>query len=286
MKSKSVLFVGSGDLAERTGALLLGRAWQVAGVRRAVERLPQGFTRHAADYTAPGSLGFVSGLQPDYIVTTFNPADRSVQGYQRGFLDATANLLAGLGQHRPRLIIAVSSTRVLAEQAGGWVDESSPLSSDDPRAVAMIEAERLLLDSGHCASVVRFAGIYGSSGGRLLSRIASGELCSPQPPRYGNRIHRDDCAGFLAHLLQLADTGEALAQVYLGVDDRPALQYEVETWLAGELGVQAAAAPEISSQRAARGHKRCRNLRLHASGYKLLYPDYVSGYRAVLAASG
>ena len=32
------------------------------------------------------------------------------------------------------------------------------------------------------------------------------------------------------------------------------------------------------------GHKRCSNRLLHASGYELIYPDYRSGYGAVLAA--
>ena len=32
------------------------------------------------------------------------------------------------------------------------------------------------------------------------------------------------------------------------------------------------------------GHKRCRNSALHGSGYQLIYPDYKTGYGALLAA--
>ena len=283
MKSNSVLIVGCGDLGARTAALLLPEGWQIAGVRRDVAKLPPGVRGYAANYTVPGSLDFLGELQPDYVVMTCNPTDRSVAGYQAGFATATANVLAGLGRHRPRHVIAVSSTRVFAEGQGAWIDESSPLSRDDPRAVAMIDAEQLLLESAHPATVIRFAGIYGTPGGRLLSRLATGELCSCEPPRYSNRIHRDDCAGFLAHLLRLSNAGGELAPVYIGVDDHPALQYDVESWLAGELGVTVqpgSAAPPGPS-----AHKRCCNRRLHDSGYTLLYPDYRSGYGAAMALS-
>lgn len=292
MKSISVLFVGCGDLGIRTGVLLQRRGWNIAGFRRNPSRLPAGFIGYAGDYSEPGSLDFIAELRPDHVVLTCNPVDRSVAGYRRGFAAAAQNLLAGLGSHAPRSIITVSSTRVFAEQRGGWVEEDSELVADDPRALPMIEAEQLLLRSRHPACVVRFAGIYGFQGGRLLQRIRRGQLSPEQPLRYGNRIHRDDCAGFLAHLLELAESGSQLAPVYIGADDAPAPRFEVESWLAREMGVVAAPA-DVSTGRVIgdapagtmpTGHKRCRNRLLHASGYQLRYPDYRSGYRAVLAA--
>ena len=89
-------------------------------------------------------------------------------------------------------------------------------------------------------------------------------------------------------------------------DSLTALQFEVETWLAQEMGIQADSAGDGAVQAPGRtpdgripdgripdgrtpdgrtpdGHKRCRNSRLRASGYQLRYPDYRSGYRAVLA---
>lgn len=255
-------------------------------MRRDPSRLPAGFAGYAGDYTQTGSLDFIAGLRPDYVVAIFNPTDRSVEGYCRGFTGAMRNLLKGLGAHRPEAIIMTSSTRVFAEQEGGWVDERSALSQTDPRAEAIIEAERTLLESGHRACVIRFAGIYGSPGGRLLARLRRGELGPALPLRYSNRIHRSDCAGFIAHLLEGVDAGTELAPVYIGVDDLPAPQYEVESWLLAEMAVKAApVAPALTDDRPA-GHKRCSNRLLRASGYRLTYPDYRSGYRAVLALEG
>lgn len=290
MKTNSILFVGCGDLGCRAGSRLLAAGCQVTGQRRNPNPLPAGFHGVAADYTTPGGLDFIAGLAPDYVVATFNPSERSEEGYRRGFTGGAQNLLAGLAGHRPKAIISVSSTRVYAERDGGWVDEGSDLAQDDPRATAMIAAEQLLLNSPHPASVVRFAGIYGAPAGRLLQRIQRGEISPELPVRYGNRIHREDCAGFLCHLLECARRGGELAPLYNGVDDLPAAQFEVESWLAARLGVPVTASGAVSSTAKVAsssnspGHKRCSNRLLRASGYELIYPDYRSGYGAVLAA--
>jgi len=57
------------------------------------------------------------------------------------------------------------------------------------------------------------------------------------PPRFGNRIHRDDAAGALAHLASLAISGRALASLYLGADDEPSDEAVVLRWIASQLGV-------------------------------------------------
>jgi nucleoside-diphosphate-sugar epimerase len=289
MKHRSVLIVGCGDLGQRAGAQLLDLGASITGVRRNIDRLPSTFLGRAANYTQPGSLSFAAELKPDYVLAIFNPVDRSVAGYESGFQHAMQNLLSGLGQHRPRHIVMSSSTRVFVESCGGWVDEHSAVTSDDPCALAIIAAEQQLLHSIHAASVVRFAGIYGVPGGRLISRIRQGELCPPAPVSYTNRIHRDDCAGFLVHLLRLAEAGTALEPVYIGVDNEPAPRFEVESWLAAQMGLNqpptAGAVPIASVQHHSPGHKRCRNTALRNSGYQLMFPDYRSGYGALLAST-
>jgi nucleoside-diphosphate-sugar epimerase len=287
MKNSSLLIVGCGDLGIRAGVELVQRGCTVTGVRRNTAKLPSAFIAHATDYTQRGSLDFAAQLQPEFVLAIFNPVDRSTSGYKAGFQTAMENLLSGLGSHRPRHILMTSSTRVFGEAEGGWVDEASPLASNDPSALAIVAAERLLLDSGHSASVVRFAGIYGIPGGRLLSRIRRGEICPAEPVSYTNRIHREDCAGFLVHLLELASAGHVLEPVYIGVDDLPAPRYEVESWLAAEMGVEMdsdlTSVNEPTRHNTA-GHKRCRNTALHASGYQLIYPSYKSGYSNLLAS--
>lgn len=286
MKSKSVLIVGCGDLGARAGAILQEDGWRPTGLRRNIRQLPQGFAGIEADYAATDApLSMLEALAPDYIVLTLKPAGRGEAGYRAGFSQAMRNVLAGLGKHRPAGIIMVSSTRVYAEAEGGWVEDESPLETADPSALAIIDAEQQLLASGHPACVLRCAGIYGDPEGFLLHRIAGGELCAQTPLRYSNRIHRDDVGGLLAFLLQQWERGVAPARTMIAVDNEPAPQFEVELWLARELGLTEwrtrVSKTRGGGQRAA-GHKRCRNLALRASGYRLRYPDYRSGYSAVL----
>lgn len=287
MKRNSVLFVGCGDLGIRAGKNLLDKGWAVTGSRRNPSALPAGFVGIAADYTVAGGLDFLGESRPDYVVASFNPSDRGVEGYRRGFAQASRNLLAGLGGHCPAGILMVSSTRVFAERGGGWVNEDSPLASDDPRALAIIEAEQLLRQSPHPVCVLRCAGIYGAHDGRLLNKVRRGEWGAEQAPRYGNRIHREDCAGFLVYLLETMAAGGAVAPVYIGVDDLPAPQAEVERWLAARLALPRNPDwfPGPTAEAFQTGHKRCSNRLLRASGYQLLYPDYRSGYEAVLAVA-
>ncbi|MFT4612881.1 MAG: nucleoside-diphosphate-sugar epimerase [Bacteroidia bacterium] len=288
MKSRSVLIVGCGDLGIRCGTHLAQQGCEVIGVRRNLDKLPPAFAGIAANYTESGSLAFLADQQPDFLVAIFNPTDRSEQGYKVGFTRAMDHLLDGLGDHRPAHIFMTSSTRVFDESEGGWVDEDSPLTQSDPWARSIIAAEERLLQSGHKASVIRFAGIYGIPGGRLLSRIRRGELCPPSPVSYTNRIHREDAGAFLAHLVERAAAAEALRPIYIGVDDLPAPRYEVESWLAHQMGLEpdplagVAEAEPIRNNSA--GHKRCSNAALRDSGYKLIYSDYRQGYRELLDA--
>ncbi len=145
MKSKTVLMVGCGDIGTRVGLELLSRGVRVAAVRRNVSKLPVEFEAYSADYSAEGSLDFIAELQPDVVVTTFNPFDRSEAGYRRGFLMGMTNLLSALKSCPSAQVVMASSTRVYAERDGGWVEDHSALTEDDPWAKAIIEAENALL---------------------------------------------------------------------------------------------------------------------------------------------
>lgn len=280
--SPSLLVIGCGDLGRRVGSALAVQDWRIGAVRRTPDGNPPTFDWIAADYARAGSLQFAEAWQPDFVLLTLSPSTRDVDGYYRGFAAATGNLLNGLGRHRPRRLFMVSSTRVYAETGGGWVDEEAALSTSDERALAIIAAERKLLDSGMATTIVRSGGIYGAAPGRLVSKVARGEIAAAQPPRYTNRIHREDCAGFLVHLLLQAQAGAQLQAIYNAVDDAPAPAHEVESWLAGQLGVT----PSATTTQGVVSHKRCRNARLHESGYSLRYPDYRAGYARVLADAG
>lgn len=279
---QTVLFVGCGDLATRA-ASALATSVRCIGLCRHPEGLPDDIEGLPGDYTSASAFATLPQLAPDTIVLTLKPVGgRDTEAYRRGFLTPVNHLLAALGQHRPQRVLFISSTRVYTENDGGWVDESAPVADDDSPAGMIVAAERQLLNWGHPATVLRCAGLYGSSGGRLAARIARSELSPASPVHYGNRMHRDDAAGVIVWLIEREARGEVPADCYNLVDDNPAPQHEVDRWLAAALSVPVEQEPGGVARPGQRGHKRVSNRRLRSSGYVLRYPDYRSGYAAAL----
>ena len=112
--------------------------------------------------------------------------------------------------------------------------------------------------------------------------MARGQIAAAQPVRYTNRIHRDDCAGFLAHLLTQSSAKLPLLAVYNGVDDEPTPAHDVQAWLAQEMGVELSTNSGHLPEAGTVG-KRCSNARLRSTGYELRYPHYQAGYHHILA---
>lgn len=284
LKNKRVLLLGCGDIGSKVALALQAEDREVLAVRRNVALLPAGLPALALDYTDAIQTRNLAAYAGSTVVMTPVPGDRSAAGYRRSYPEAVSNLLRVWENSPPQQILFVSSTRVYGDRGGDWVDEDASLLPEGEAGASIAAAERLLLDSSHAVTLVRFAGIYGRSPSHLLQRIQSGRICQRVPVRYGNRIHRDDCVGFLLHLLRMQAQGLALEKIYLGVDDAPVSQFEVETWLAQRMGVTPQPVlPSAALQRQSpAANKRCRNRRLHASGYQLRYPDYRSGYGALL----
>jgi nucleoside-diphosphate-sugar epimerase len=162
------------------------------------------------------------------------------------------------------------------------VDEESPTTPARFTGRALLEGERLVLEAPFPTTVVRFGGIYGPGRTSLVDRVRAGQA-RWRPDHYTNRIHRDDCAGALRHLAGL----DAPAQLYLGVDDEPALERDVLFWLADRLGSESlpVAGPREGT-RAGPGSKRCSNARLRAVGYRFRYPSFRQGYGDLLTSRG
>ena len=77
-----------------------------------------------------------------------------------------------------------------------------------PRQRACSKPKRSLAASGLPATSLRLGGIYGPGRTRLIESVRSGRAAiRPGAPRFGNRIHRDDAAGALAHLIDAGARG-------------------------------------------------------------------------------
>jgi nucleoside-diphosphate-sugar epimerase len=282
-----ILIAGCGDVGTALGQNLGAAGHEVWGLKRRPTDLPPVIRPLAADLADPATL---TRLPPDLDVIVYSAAAAgfSEAQYRAAYTDGVRNLLDALraGCQRPRRLLFTSSTSVYGQHRGEWVDEDSPAEAESFSGRCIRAGERLLWDSPWPAVAVRFGGIYGPGRTRLIDGVRAGTATRPTgDPIYTNRIHRDDCARVLAHLIALPDP----ERLYVAVDDEPALLDEVLRWLAARLGVpepspatgaQAKPGGDVASR--LRASKRCRNARLRASGFRFRYPSYREGYAALL----
>ena len=282
MSDVSALIVGCGDVGSRLARQLLAQGWQVSGLRRSVGQLPAGVRPIAADLADRRQPDAWPERAPDYLVYCVAASQHDEAGYQAAYVEGLRHVLGWLERsgQQPRRLLFVSSSSVYAQQDGEWIDETASTAPEGYSGKVMLDAERLALESGIPASIVRLTGIYGPGREWLLSQVRQGYRVAEEPPLYGNRIHAEDAASLLAHLLQADAQGVALDDCYIGVDDDPAPLADVVAWLRGYLGVT-----EWSDEQRVRrtGSKRCSNARARALGWVPQYPSYKEGYAAILA---
>ena len=285
------LIAGCGYLGSTLAARWAAAGHVVFGLRRRPVGLPAGVRPLAADLC--DAAGLAAALPPDLDAVVYAVAadGRSPEAYRRAYVEGLARLLDQLPEPGPRVVFA-SSTSVYGQDDGSWVDEDSPTEPRSETGRILLEAEATLAGSGRPFSILRLGGLYGPGRTGLLETVRAGKARLPDEAGvYTNRIHRDDAARALDHLVNLPDVDS----VYIGADDEPAELRTVLAWMANRLGAPGLGAPEpaasaaggpLGSGRGQRTRKRCRNRRLRASGFRFQYPSFREGYDAILRAQG
>ncbi len=275
-----ILVAGCGKLG---GAIAsrLSQSAKVFGLRRNPDQVPAGIEGVKADLMAPDSLRAAVPGELDAIVYCLTPASYDEQGYRDAYVTGLDNLLAVVKGHPLKRLVFVSSTSVYAQDDDSWVDETSPAQPKRFSGEAILAGEQTALNSGHPATVVRFSGIYGPTRQRFLEEVISGRMNPQKPAPFTNRIHEDDAAAAVQHLVLKALAGDTLAPLYLASDSEPARLDEVVEWVQSQVDCADPVADARTGGRA--GSKRCSNQRLLATGFRLQYPDFRSGYRAMIA---
>ncbi len=271
-----VLLAGCGDLGMRVAQRMLARGDEVWALRRHPPMLDGGGIHWlGADLTQPESLRKLPhGITRLVYLPT--PDRREPLAYRATFVDGLQHLLDALGRQSLQRVLMVSSSSVYGEQAGHWVDEHTPTVPRGFNGAVLLEAEQLLAAQPVTSIVLRLAGLYGPGRLQLLERLRAGRAAVPRnPPHWANRIHVDDAAAAIVHLLALPEP----QSLYLGVDNTPLrldVLYDHLTGLLGVPPVADGAAP------AGVGSKRLSHARLRASGFVPQWPDARVGYAALL----
>ncbi|WP_104162879.1 NAD-dependent epimerase/dehydratase family protein [Cryobacterium sp. N22] len=273
----TVLIAGCGDLGTEVGLRLAALGQHVVGLRRQAGVLPAALNGQSVD---------LSRQQPEVppdteiVIVAIAAGNPDPDVYRAAYVTGLANLLDALDAARvtPRRFLMVSSTAVYDVNDGSTVDETTPASPGPGTDSILLEAEQLLQSRIPSAVVLRLGGIYGPGRDRLIRQVREGRATVAARGRLSNRIHRDDAAAMIVHLVLRATAPDPL---YLGVDSTPVPATEVLDFLAGELGLPDPEIVETGGRRG--GDKRLSNQRILETGFTFSYPSYREGYRAVLA---
>ncbi|EIL92652.1 hypothetical protein UU9_01874 [Rhodanobacter fulvus Jip2] len=274
--TERVLLAGCGDLGLRVARQLQGRGDSVWALRRMP---PVGDTSGIhwlrADLRQAETL---RDLPPGItrLVYLPTPDRRDETAYRATFVDGLRHLLQALDTGTLRRVLFVSSTAVYGAHGGEWVDETTAPAPPGFNGKALLDAERWLAAQSVPSVALRLAGLYGPGRLQLVERLRTGQVRVPREhPHWANRIHVDDAASAITHLLTLP----AVQSLYLGVDDTPLpldVLYDQLARLAG------APLPAEGPAPAGIGSKRLGNARLRASGWVPQWPDSRAGYAALL----
>lgn len=261
-----LLLAGVGSLNQRVGALWQQAGHDVVGLRRSVADPSLDFAQHSVDLAAQTWPDY----QADAIVVALSAQTRSLQGYKDAYVEPIKQLAASLAnwQHLPKRVLVVSSSRVFGVDDGRLLADAAETSAADPYAAVLLEMEALT-DALPCeAAVARLSGIYGPGRDWLLRMALKADVEPPQSNHWTNRIHIDDAAAALVHLLTL----EHLDDRYIVSDTEPTPLFTMLDYLRSLQNLPALANhPEVA------GGKRLNPERLKASGFAWRYPTARSG---------
>lgn len=278
--SRQVLIAGCGDVGLRVAQRLAARGDAVWALRRSAVAAPmEGVHWLQGDLTQPDTLrGLPAGCTELVYLPT--PGSREEARYRAVFLDGLQHLLDALDTQALRRVVFVSSSAVYGEHGDGWVDETTPPAPPGFNGRVLLEAERWLAAQPWSSTALRLAGLYGPGRMQLIERLREGTVRVPRhATHWANRMHVDDAAAAIVHLLDLP----AVQATYVGVDDTPLPLHVLYDYLADLVG---APHPGEGHAPAGVGSKRLSNARLRASGFAPQWPDARAGYAALLAGSG
>lgn len=275
-----ILFIGCGDIAQRTAPLLCDQ-YQCFGLKRNPQALPSTITPVSGDVTNQSHLQTILAQGFDILVATLTPDEFTEQAYRNAYLEAAMSIKQSLYavESRPQLIIWVSSTSVYGDAQGDWVDEDTATEPETFSGRILVAAEEIIQQLPCAKTVIRFSGIYGPGRSRMLSQVREGKGRPSKPELWSNRIHSEDCAGVIAHMVKLNEQKKILQPIYLASDSEPVTQHDIRVWLASQIGVDLKEEPAKSGPT-----RRCSNRALLKSGYQFSYPTYREGYLSLLAS--
>ena len=270
---KHLFCFGFGFTAEHLAKLLPRNEWKISGTTRSA----RGADAMEAQGVEPWIFDHPNEIPPSvtHVLASIPPnenGDPVLQQYAHCMIPPI------------RWIAYLSTTGVYGDRAGGVVTEDSELAPTSDRARRRVLAESQW--QPFKAHIFRLPGIYGRGRSQLDAMRDGTAKRIIKPGQIFSRIHVEDIAGILAASMSQPNPG----RIYNVADDEPCPPQDVVTYAASLLNMPPP--PEVPYEQAnlslmARSFyddsKRVSNARIKTElGYRLKYPDYRLGLKALL----
>ncbi len=259
-----VVVVGAGDLGIRV-ARSLSKTYSVLAVRRSELR---GFPFDTLQLDV-GNQSSSPNYSCKVMLYCLSAGGRTLDNYQNAYVKGFKNALT---LFQPEQTLFVSSTRVYGQCGDEWLDESVNPKPSDEFGEILLEAEHQAFQTG---SALRLSGIYGPGREWLIRKARDG--FGTDKPHWTNRIHVEDAADIASDLIQCQLKGDNISEVVLATDGHSVQMSEVLDWLRAQVDANRTQNMELPGP-----GKRLRSRWITDNQYELKYPEYKSGYAAIL----
>lgn len=268
-----VLVAGAGYVGTAVISQLRELGHEAVGLRRSASDDPKFVSGDAC--TGRGLETLPSDFEQ--IVVALSPDTRSDEAYRRAYPDTVRTLRQIFPEAR---LLLVSSTTVYGQVGGDEISDESQTTGDSFSATRILEAERLVLDGDPGGVVVRASGIYGPGRVATISKLAHVELTQDDRELWTNRVHRDDLAHILVHLIENPDK----AGVYLATDPTPSTLGQIRDFVRSHRNHKRLKAPVSSRRTRSRKSRKMYPKRLLEEGFRFKYESFADGYGPILDA--
>lgn len=182
--------------------------------------------------------------------------------------------------HAIERLIYLSTTGVYGNQDGAWVDETTVCQPQHAWGMARVLSEQIYAGASFASTSLRIPAIYGPGRG-IGNSIRNGSYRLLAEDRWSNRIHVEDLANCIAHIIRLSAT--ELPKVFCIADDTPTLSRDVVDYycktfkltppatIANEQARNAGMITQLSNQRVSNA------LVKKVLGLSLKYPSFREG---------